>query len=58
MINRSRRYIDAIPLHLSLSDISEYVGAYDPPMPRYQFDACIMALDNAYLDDAMKKRKA
>ena len=56
LMNRGRRYIEGAPLNLSIADISEYVAVYDPPFTRYEFDACVMALDNHYIDDVMTKK--
>lgn len=49
--------MEGIPLNLSIADISAYIDAYDPPLARYELDACVLALDDKYIADALAKRK-
>lgn len=49
MANRSRQYIvgmtGAVPLPLSVADITAVLDAHPSPLPREELDACIFALD-------------
>ncbi len=52
--NRARRYLvgagGAVALPLSCVEIGQAVKAYDSPLPRFELDACVLAMDREYLD--------
>ncbi|HCB2458550.1 TPA: hypothetical protein MYS09_002822 [Klebsiella aerogenes] len=52
MISRSRKYagMAGVPLPLSLNDIELYLASRTIMIDRTEFDAAIMALDDAWRD--------
>lgn len=52
IISRSRQYagMAGVPLPLSLSDIERYLASRSILIDRTEFDAAIMALDDAWRD--------
>ncbi|MBF7690673.1 hypothetical protein [Acinetobacter pollinis] len=52
IISRSRRYIEAIPLDLSLQDIQAYFEVYGCDIETVVFVESIFALDDKFLKDA------
>lgn len=62
MISRGRQYagMAGVPLPLSLSDIDRYLVSRSILIDRTEFDAAIMALDDAWRDEwaAEQKRKS
>ncbi|MDJ1652950.1 hypothetical protein PFH44_05450 [Raoultella sp. Ech2A] len=52
IISRSRQYVGmvGVPLPLSLGDIERYLASRSILMDRAEFDAAIMALDDAWRD--------
>ncbi|HDT2442449.1 TPA: hypothetical protein QHO27_002114 [Klebsiella pneumoniae subsp. pneumoniae] len=52
MISRSRQYVGmaGVPLPLSLGDIERYLASRSILIDRTEFDAAIMALDDAWRD--------
>ncbi|MBZ6730194.1 hypothetical protein FMK89_20645 [Klebsiella grimontii] len=52
MISRSRQYVGmaGVPLPLSLGDIERYLASRAVLIDRTEFDAAIMALDDAWRD--------
>jgi hypothetical protein len=52
IISRSRQYVGmaGVPLPLSLGDIERYLASRSILIDRTEFDAAIMALDDAWRD--------
>ncbi|HBG9534970.1 TPA: hypothetical protein NQD25_004345 [Klebsiella pneumoniae] len=59
MISRGRKYagMAGVPLPLSLSDIERYLASRPILVDRTEFDAAILALDDAWRDDWAKEQK-
>ena len=59
MISRSRQYagMAGVPLPLSLSDIERYLASRPILVDRTEFDAAILALDDAWRDEWAKEQK-
>lgn len=55
MINRSRRYEQAIPLSLDQHALYVYAEHNDLPVDAHIFNDCILALDNLFIEEAHKK---
>jgi len=51
------RIHDGQPLPLSVADISDVLAAHPSPLPRGELDACLFALDAAFLDGLDEKPK-
>lgn len=62
MASRSRQYAigaaGGFPLPLSVADITAVVDAHPSPLPREELDACVFALDAAFLESLNEKPKA
>ncbi|HAV5372790.1 TPA: hypothetical protein ACJERR_003312 [Acinetobacter baumannii] len=54
-ICRSRRYEQGIPLSLDQQAINVYAEHNDLPVDAHIFNDCIFALDNLFLESALKK---
>lgn len=59
MISRGRQYagMAGVPLPLSLSDIDRYLVSRSILIDRTEFDAAILALDDAWRDDWAREQK-
>jgi hypothetical protein len=59
MISRGRQYagMAGVPLPLSLSDIEGYLASRSILIDRTEFDAAILALDDAWRNEWAKSRK-
>ncbi|MEB2926708.1 hypothetical protein [Klebsiella pneumoniae] len=59
MISRGRKYagMAGVPLPLSLSDIERYLASRPILVDRTEFDAAILALDDAWRDEWAKEQK-
>ncbi|HBX8224143.1 TPA: hypothetical protein RRZ58_005266 [Klebsiella pneumoniae] len=59
MISRGRKYagMAGVPLPLSLSDIERYLASRLILVDRTEFDAAILALDDAWRDEWAKEQK-
>lgn len=55
IISRSRRYIETVPLDLSLQDIQAYFNVYGCDIETVVFVESIFALDDQFLKDARSK---
>ncbi|EGF0594697.1 hypothetical protein RNV21_003942 [Salmonella enterica] len=59
MISRGRQYagMAGVPLPLSLSDIERYLASRSILIDRTEFDAAILALDDAWRDTWCENQK-
>lgn len=59
MISRSRQYagMAGVPLPLALADIDRYMQHHPVLIDRSEFDAAILALDDAWRDEWSKEQK-
>ncbi|HCB0645363.1 TPA: hypothetical protein MYL57_005458 [Klebsiella variicola subsp. variicola] len=59
MISRGRKYagMAGVPLPLSLNDIELYLVSRSILIDRTEFDAAILALDDAWRDEWAKEQK-
>ncbi|HCA9886892.1 TPA: hypothetical protein MYK89_003928 [Klebsiella pneumoniae] len=59
MISRGRKYagMAGVPLPLSLNDIELYLASRTILIDRIEFDAAILALDDAWRDEWSKEQK-
>ena len=59
MISRGRQYagMAGVPLPLSLNDIDRYLSSRTILIDRTEFDAAILALDDAWRDEWSKEQK-
>ena len=55
IISRSRRYIETIPIDLSLHDIQAYFDVYGCDIEPQIFVECIFAMDDKFLKDVRSK---
>lgn len=61
MASRSRQYAvgmgGAVPMPLSVADITAVLDAHPSPLPREELDACIFALDAEFIESLDEKPK-
>ncbi|WKM72891.1 hypothetical protein Q2T70_03850 [Klebsiella oxytoca] len=59
MISRSRQYagMSGVPLPISQHDIERYLSSHSILIDRSEFDAAILALDDAWRDEWAREQK-